>query len=164
MTPYTLASINEDTNQFFTNLWPTNDPYYFFFAWLGALGVRYNELRNCINWGYWPHEKIVIPLSKGQDFRILLYSDWDTELIKETFEANSYFTYVNKTTANLVMKRHFPHWATLDSGKFLGTYLFRHRYIKNLAASGQTPAQIAATIGESNINNVNGYINSVIMY
>lgn len=164
MTLYTLESINWDIARFLELPVIYNDPYYLFFQYLHIWGIRFNELLNCKNWIYTPDISYEIPLSKGQNTRLLTNNDALISTVYYNFINTNYFNYINRSTANILIARYFPHHAFLDTGKSLGTYIFRHAYIKNLSASGSTPNEIAAIMGEINTANITGYINSQIYY
>lgn len=156
--------INDDIDQFFNYGLPRAEPYRDFFNYLRWLGIRFNELKNCQYWPYVEHETLTIPLSKGQGFRVLTEAIYNVDNIYNQILYDDFYSYVNTTTANQLIRRYFPKRAQLDSGKYLGTYIFRHAYIKNKFNEGMTPTEIAALMGEINISNITGYINSVIMY
>jgi len=160
----TLEQINEDIYLFLNGGLPRGDPYQDFYNWLSWLGIRYNELKNCEHWTYVVDTSITIPLSKGQGSRVITSNEDNVYGIWDNILQNNYFFYVNTTTANELVRKRMTHRTKLSTGKYLGTYIFRHAYIKNKYADGMTPQQIAALMGEVNINNITGYINSVIEY
>ena len=160
MTPYPDRTMFQELFDFLSFRMPKSDPYWYFF-WLSyQWGTRPNELRACEAWDYSQPTGIIIPLSKGQSTRTLDPTYYQPESYFNSLSQYEFFKYVNSSTANLLFAKYLGYKVYLGTGKSLGTYIFRHARIKALAASGQTPQEIAAYFGEINVNNINGYINS----
>ena len=107
---------------------------------------------------------VKVPLSKGQDFRLITGTEEEIDNLLTSLVYYDFFYYVNNSTASELLQRFLQKKLYLDTGKSITTHYFRHKLCKNMHTNGSTIQQIAAYIGEINLNNVAGYINSVIMY
>lgn len=143
---------------------PSSDIYWGFFYYLYLTGVRPGELRNAVNWDFTNESGIAVPLSKGQGVRILDPSQFGVQGNLRMFTDYEMFKFVNPTTANRLFNLYFTPRYFLASGKYLGTYLLRHSYIKDLYSKTGSISYVASIIGEINHNNVSGYVNSAIYY
>lgn len=163
-TIYTFSKMQSDIYTFISRIRTSSDPYYDIFYLLVTYGFRFNEIKNIQNWNFSDPDILKIKLSKGQGIREISVNHDKYLLYLNIYNSSVKFSFVNQTTACNIMDRLYPTQIYLDSGKNLKTHLFRHFYIKLLSNAGNTPAEIGNIIGEININNVNGYINSVIYY
>ena len=143
---------------------PYTDIYWGFFYYLYMTGLRPNEIRNAINWDFSDPAGIAVPLSKGQAVRILDVEEFPVAITLEAFANYEMFKYVNPTTANRLFNVYFSPRYLLASGKYLGTYLLRHSFIKNLYDQTGSISYVASIMGEINENNISGYVNSAIFY
>ena len=170
MQVYTLELMNSDITARFEALPHTpdylyfNDPYHAFFYILNRYGFRHNELVNSARFARLDANRIQVPLSKGQGTRLITDSEESIDNLLTSLVYYDFFYYVNNSTASELFKRFLQKQLFLTTGKSLTTHFFRHKLVKNMYASGQTPKQIGAYIGEINLNNVNGYITSSILY
>ena len=164
MTVYSFSQMQYDIPDFLMKPEIYLDPYHLFFLNQYNFGLRFNEVTNAKNWIRLTDSTVQVPLSKGQSTRILTYDPYYWDVLFYHIETLGYFNFANQTTASQLFLRHFPRRLFLNSGKALTTHFFRHYYVKNKSNMGWTPTQIASDIGEVNVNNINGYINSIIMY
>lgn len=135
-----------------------------FFQLMFENGLRFNEMKNTLNWSNPVTGVVRVPLSKNQTYREF---GWPQEIIDfwfTRFQQQNYFGFVNSSTADMLIKKYMPSIVSLDSGKSISTHLFRHAWVKRMDFYGIPPAAIGSIMGEININNVNGYINSIINY
>ena len=164
MNIYTFMDMNNDISTFLSLEILSKDPYRLFYLNQYYFGLRFNEVKNANNWIRLTDSTVQVPLSKGQSTRILTYDPEYWDVIFYYITELGYFNFANQTTASQLFLRHYPKRLFLDTGKSLTTHFFRHFYVKLQTNNGFSPAQIATDIGEININNINGYINSIIMY
>lgn len=141
-----------------------NDPYHRFFYILNQYGFRFNELQKSSEFIRLDDNIIKIPLSKGQDFRLITDSQHNIDNFLTSLVYYDFFRFINNSTASELLQRFLQKKLYLHSGKSLTTHYFRHKLCKNMHTQGNTIQQISQYIGEKNINNVAGYVNSVIYY
>jgi integrase len=138
------------------------DPYQYFFKYLYYFGLRPYEVRDCKSWSFNDPSGIIVPLAKCQLTRTLIVSDSEKLQIEAELKASEYLFYVNEGTANNLMTRYGNLRYQLSTGKYLGTYSYRHNYIKQLYGKGVPVSEISVILGNETPANVWGYINSQI--
>jgi hypothetical protein len=167
---YTLAQMNNDFENKISNIPHSpdylyfNDPYHSFFYILNKYGFRFNELVKSERFVRMDANTVKVPLSKGQDFRLITGTEEEIDNLLTSLVYYDFFYYVNNSTASELLQRFLQKKLYLDTGKSITTHYFRHKLCKNMFASGKTIQEISAYIGEVNLNNVSGYVSSTIMY
>jgi len=170
MIPYTLAQMNSDVTVAFQQTphspdsYLFSDPYFAFLKILDLYGFRFNELQKSALFSRLNTTTLQIPLSKNQQFRQIIDTEEQIDRIILTLNYYDFFYYINNSTASRVFNSFMQKRLYLNTGKELTTHFFRHKLCKNLYNQGQTVQQIATYIGEINLNNISGYINSSIFY
>ena len=159
-----LATLNSSLDQFLipnpaypSNIWD-------YFNNLSNLGCRPTELHRIELWSVGPASQFILQPTKNNYNRYF----YDYELSPTLRDA--IINGVNPYYGILYGKSlyYFNKWYLYQPCKIgtknIDTYLFRHRYIKNLAHNGFTVPEITAKLGWVNPDMALNYINSVIEY
>ena len=167
---YTLYDMDTDFNERISNVPHSadylyfSDPYHAFFYLLNGYGFRFNELQKCSLFTRIDATNIRVPLSKGQYYRFITNSEENIDNLLTSLAYYDYFRYVNNSTASELLQRLLQKKMYLDTGKSITTHYFRHKLCKIWNANGATLQTIAEYIGEINLANIAGYVNSTIYY
>jgi len=132
------------------------------FRTMRTFGFRIRELKNIPDWEYVSQEEILAKTSKGSAPRLLKVDDCEPFLLQSIGSTENQLYRMSYSTYQRVFTEYTPAlYFEVDDGP-ISLHLFRHAYIKELDASGNSIASIRNKTGIVSDTIVNNYINSNI--
>ena len=120
-------------------------------------GCRYNELYERDRISNYDVDNYKIITEKGSTPRIILKSSF-TQFFKDNLTTlDTSFTYCRKSTMQLIIRRFLTYKHVMVGNKGVSTHLFRYNYIRKKHDAGMSYSDIAALIGEVDVQNIVNY-------
>lgn len=127
-------------------------------------GLRFNEAKHTNRWIFDGLNGFYVPTLKGGNNRFIKISVIPPSLLDSLIYRTDPFKIVTNATAS----NYFFYYSRIPNifceSKLVKTHLFRHNLIKKLYKEGQTVQEISDFIGEVDLKNTQGYIDSKLYF
>lgn len=134
------------------------------FSLLFNTGLRFSEAKQTNKWMFDGLGGFYVPTLKGGNNRYIKVSEVPTAILDSILSRTDPFKIVTNATAS----NYFNYYSAIPNiycdRKLIKTHIFRHNLIKKLNKEGKTVEEISELIGEVDIKNTQGYIDSKLYY
>lgn len=165
---YTTEELNADCLKFVQAIGVFSPIHSLFYDVARLIGCRFEELTEISRFNRINESQIEFSPSKGNTTRIIVVNELPRLFIDMVDQQNDIFKHVSYSTTRRYFRAHWPAGRILldknTESKYVTFYLFRYSYIKTLAASGKSQAEIATKMGEVDQKNIAYYINAPLVY
>jgi integrase len=162
--PYTYAQLNQDLNRFLNLVSTQSQTYWIAFYVQYVTGCRFMELADITRWQIVDSLTFTLQPEKGNNLRTFEKSILPATFLNMIQSQSTYFNGLTLSTGSYYFKRSYFGKRIWHEDKEITTHLFRHHICKKLYDEGNTRLTIKNFLGEVNIDNSNGYIDSDLMW
>lgn len=132
-----------------------------FFKLLFSTGLRYNDVALSFS-TYVSGDYFTVQPSKNNNPRIIPISSIDNIFFQFVSGVDCFYYRISYSTLCRSFVKNCPYGSISVGGKSLFLHLFRHNYMKQLFAKGESLQSIAVITGEKHIASVSNYVFSEI--
>ena len=162
MEPLDIKQLNETCQRIIDNCPRDYPDLAEYFTTLYTFGLRPIEATELERWSFESHDTIVVKTAKGGNSRIIKANDVIPSVKEKVLNKVKLWDLCRYNTMRMYCQRFSPYPFAVCKNKEIGMYIYRHTYIKNLSDMGIKPENIAQIIGEVDVKNIYGYIESKI--
>lgn len=164
MEPYTLQALQSDLQGFISLQNILTNVYKIAFSAQYVTGCRFTELQEPARWQIYNTNFVTLQPLKNGNLRTFAAADLPADFVTLIRNADLYLSNLNLSTGSYYFRKFYPQKKVYHLDKQITTHLFRHHYAKKLFATGSTRPEIQILMGEVDIKNSNGYIDSILMF
>ena len=162
--PYIFEQLDYDLTRFLNLVNVQSQTYYVAFRVQHATGCRFSELRDITRWQIVDSNTFTLQPEKGNYLRTLPSSLLPTTFLNMVSSQSTYFNGLTLSTGSYYFRRNFFGKRIWHMDKEITTHLFRHFICKLKYSQGATRQEIKQFLGEIDIANSNGYIDSQLTW
>lgn len=164
MEVYTFEALQSNLQGFISLQNILTDVYRIAFRAQYATGCRFTELAEPNRWTFLAPNSITLQPLKSGNLRTFNALTLPADFVQLVRNSSLYLSNLNLSTGSYYFRKFYPQKKVYHLDKVITTHLFRHHYAKSLFAEGKTRTEIQILMGEVDIKNSNGYIDSVLMF
>lgn len=124
-------------------------------------GLRVREVLEVERWQSTDYDTFIVQLEKREGTREIAISQVP-DAISDRYVYSQQYEYETYSAVNNTFKYYAPGLIFGNDTRRTTCHAFRYQFMKQLAADGQTTAQVAATMGHVNLANTARYIQDEI--